>query len=66
MKCSNNELLINAKKSGAKLLNSSINNSFRNMILLKQRESHILIVIFFTTHILGTYLLFLIFVESIF
>lgn len=69
MKCSNNELLINAKKSGAKLLNSSINNSFRNMILLKQIEgieSHILIVIFFTTHIHGTYLLFLIFVESIF
>lgn len=69
MKCSNNELLINAKKSGAKLLNSSINNSFRNMILLKQIEgieSHILIVIFFTTHILGTSLLFLIFVESIF
>lgn len=59
MKCSNNELLINAKKSGAKLLNSSINNSFRNMILLKQIESHILIVIFFTTHIHGTYLLFL-------
>lgn len=38
MKCSNNELLINVKKSGAKLLNSSINNSFRNMILLKQIE----------------------------
>lgn len=42
MKCSNNELLINAKKSGAKLLNSSINNSFRNMILLKQIEGKVI------------------------